>query len=120
MEPQNVLNHLKKNAIIITPGDRIDNILLTLALAESSSHRDELCSGGLILTGGLKPDSTILSLLLKSDIPVLLTKDDTFAASAKMKDLHFKIKSDDKCKIATTDEMVSQHVNIENILDMLA
>ncbi len=119
MEPQNVLNYLKRNAIIITPGDRIDNILLTLALAESASHREELCSGGLILTGGLKPDSTILSLLLKSSIPVLLTKDDTFLASAKMKDLHFKIKADDKYKIELTRKLVAENIDIDSILGML-
>ena len=30
MEPQNVLNYIKDNLLIITPGDRIDNIVITI------------------------------------------------------------------------------------------
>jgi len=120
MEPQNVLKYIEKNTLIITPGDRIDNILLTLALSASADYYEKLCSSGLILTGGLKPDSTILSLLLKSNIPVLFTNDDTFAVTAKMKDLHFKIRSDDYNKIARTYELLRDNVDIDSILKHLS
>ena len=116
MEPQNVLHYIDKNTLIIMPGDRIDNILLTLALSESTDFHDKICSCGLILTGGLKPDSTILSLLLKSTIPVLLTDEDTFTVTAKMKDLHFKIRSDDLDKIVRTYELLRDNVNVDAIL----
>ncbi|HAL45989.1 MAG: hypothetical protein A2Y12_06510 [Planctomycetes bacterium GWF2_42_9] len=116
MEPQNVLKYIDKNTLIITPGDRIDNILLTLALSESSDYHEKLCSGGIILTGGLKPDTTILSLLLKSNIPVLFTNEDTFSVTSKMKDLHFKIRSDDKNKIARTYELLKDNVDINAVL----
>jgi hypothetical protein len=120
MEPQNVLHYIEKNTLIITPGDRIDNILLTLALSQSTDFHDKMCSGGLILTGGLKPDSTILSLLLKSSIPVLLTDEDTFTVTAKMKDLHFKIRSDDVDKIARTHELLRDNVDVDVILQNLS
>ncbi|MGB8225518.1 MAG: AAA family ATPase [Sedimentisphaerales bacterium] len=120
MEPQNVIRYIDKNTLIITPGDRIDNILLTLALSESVDFHDKLCSGGLVLTGGLKPDSTILSLLLRSTIPVLLTDEDTFTVTAKMKDLHFKIRSKDTDKIARTYDLLRDNVNIDAILQNLS
>ncbi len=120
MEPQNALHYIEKNTLIITPGDRIDNILLTLALSDSADFHDKICSGGLILTGGLKPDSTILSLLLKSSIPVLLTDEDTFTVTAKMKDLHFKIRSDDVDKIARTHELLRDNVDVDVILQNLS
>lgn len=120
MEPQNVLKYIEKNTLIITPGDRIDNILLTLALSESKDYHEKLCSGGLILTGGLKPHSTILSLLLKSSIPVLLTDEDTFSVTSKMKDLHFKIRSDDHNKIARTYELLKDNVDTDLILQTLS
>jgi len=120
MEPQNVLHYIDKNTLIITPGDRIDNILLTLALSESTDFHDKICSCGLILTGGLKPDSTILSLLLKSTIPVLLTDEDTFTVTAKMKDLHFKIRSNDTDKIARTYELLRNNVDVDAILQNLS
>ncbi len=120
MEPQNVIRYIDKNTLIITPGDRIDNILLTLALSESADFHDKIASGGLILTGGLKPDSTILSLLLRSSIPVLLTDEDTFTVTAKMKDLHFKIRSDDTDKIARTYELLRSNVDVDTILKSLS
>jgi uncharacterized protein len=119
MEPQNVLKYIEKNTLIITPGDRIDNILLTLALSESADYHDKLSSGGLILTGGLQPDTTILSLLLKSNIPVLLTNEDTFSVTSKMKDLHFKIRSGDHDKIARTYELLKNSVSVDTILQNL-
>jgi len=119
MEPQNVLGYIEENTLIITPGDRIDNILLTLALSESTDFHKKLCSCGLILTGGLKPDSTIYSLLLKSNIPVLITEEDTFTVTAKMKDLHFKIRSDDHDKIAKTYQLLQQGVDVDAILSSL-
>ncbi|MEN6383930.1 MAG: AAA family ATPase [Phycisphaerales bacterium] len=119
MEPQNVLKHIEKNTLMITPGDRIDNILLTLALSESSDYQEKLYSGGIILTGGLKPDSTILSLLLKSNIPVLYTNEDTFSVTAKMKDLHFKIRADDKGKIARTYDLLKGNVDMDAFLKNL-
>lgn len=120
MEPQNVLRYIGENTLIITPGDRIDNILLTLALSESTDFHDKLCSGGLILTGGLKPDSTILTLLLKSNIPVLVANEDTFTVTAKMNDLHFKIRSTDTDKIARTYELLKNSVDVDTILQNLS
>jgi BioD-like phosphotransacetylase family protein len=70
----------------------------------------------LILTGGLKPELTILSLLKASNIPVLVSKEDTFKVSARMKDLAFKIQSFDHEKIAKTQSLVRQYVDIEPLL----
>ncbi|MCD4831895.1 MAG: AAA family ATPase [Anaerohalosphaeraceae bacterium] len=119
MEPQHVLDYIEENTLIITPGDRIDNILLTLALSESSDFHEKLSSCGLILTGGLKPHTTIHSLLMKSSIPVLTTEEDTFKVTAKMKDLHFKIRADDPEKITKTYELVRENIDIETILSSL-
>ncbi len=119
MEPQNVLHHIEPHTLIITPGDRIDNILLTLVLSESGEYREKLLSGGLILTGGLKPETTILSLLFKSRIPVLTASDDTFEITAAMKDLNFKIRSDDTDKISATYELVRENIDADYMLERL-
>ena len=120
MEPQNVLSHAMPNSLIITPGDRIDNILLALSLANSTDFHDKVLNCGLILTGGLWPDQTILNLLKKSRIPVLTTVEDTFTVTSRMKDLEFKIQLNEKGKIERARDLVLQHVDIEAILDMLA
>jgi hypothetical protein len=115
MEPQNALQYIRPHSMIITPGDRIDNILLTLTLSGSKRYSDLFRSGGLILTGGLQPEKTILDLLKKSKIPVLLTEDDTYAVTARMKDLAFKIRPLDTYKIQTAEKLVKTYIDWENL-----
>lgn len=111
MEPQNALHYIKPHTLIITPGDRIDNILLALTLSGSKRYSDLFRSGGLILTGGLTPEKTILELLKKSKIPVLVTEEDTYTVTARMKDLAFKIRPSDIDKIKEAERLVSSCVD---------
>jgi hypothetical protein len=115
MEPQNVIRHIRENTLIIMPGDRIDNILISILVLS----RQEIPGGGLILTGGLDPHPMIVPLLKSSNIPVLQSDEDTFTVSSRMKDLGFKIRSYDTDKVARLHELVAQYVDIKSILEQL-
>lgn len=114
MEPQNVLQHIHTNTLVITPGDRIDNILVSLLILSRDAT-----NGGLILTGGFEPHPTIEPLLKSSRIPVLTSGEDTFTVSARMKDLGFKIRSYDTDKISRLHMLVEEYVDTELILNAL-
>jgi len=115
MEPQHVLEYIQDKTLVIIPGDRLDNILISLlALAESSPH-----DGGLILTGGFDPHPRLMPLMRNSKVPVLISKEDTFSVSAKMADIGFKIRSYDTDKIARLHELVRDHVDIDSVLGAL-
>ncbi|AQQ08916.1 Phosphate acetyltransferase [Sedimentisphaera cyanobacteriorum] len=116
MEPENVLRHIRPRSLIITPGDRMDNILLAISLSKTKTYHDSFCTGGLILTGGLMPHDEILNLLVASEIPVLFTQEETYTVSARMKDLLFKIRPNDTDKIRKTHQMVKEHVDVNYIL----
>ncbi|MFI4912610.1 MAG: phosphotransacetylase family protein [Sedimentisphaeraceae bacterium JB056] len=116
MEPQNVLQYVKAGSLIITPGDRIDNILLAVSLSGTKAYHQQFCTSGLILTGGFMPEDTILSLLRASGIPVLVTREETYTVSARMKDLLFKIQTSDSDKIKATQRLVEKYVDIDAIL----
>jgi hypothetical protein len=115
MEPQNVIRHIRENTLIIMPGDRIDNILVSILVLS----RQEYPGGGLILTGGFEPHPMIEPLMKSSHIPILLSNDDTFTVSSRMKDLGFKIRSYDTDKVARLHELVRQYVDTEGILRRL-
>jgi BioD-like phosphotransacetylase family protein len=51
---------------------------------------------------------------------VLLTDEDTFTVTAKMKDLHFKIRSNDTDKIARTYDLLRDNVDVDAILQNLS
>lgn len=114
MEPQNVVKYIHENTLVITPGDRIDNILIGLLLLSRGTP-----SGGIILTGGFEPHPTIEPLLKSSQIPVLFSQDDTFKVSSRMKDLGFKIRSYDMDKVLRLRKLVGDNVDIRQILDSL-
>jgi BioD-like phosphotransacetylase family protein len=115
MEPQHVFKHIEDNTLVIIPGDRVDNILITILLL--SRYTDK--NGGMILTGGFEPHPTIEPLLRSSQIPVLLSDDDTFTVSARMKDLGFKIRSYDTDKILRLHQLVAEYVDTDRILAAL-
>ena len=115
MAPQNVFQRITDNSLVICPGDRVDNILVTLiVLSKYFENR-----GGLILTGGFEPDPKIESLLKSSNIPILTTEKDTFTVSSRMADLGFKIRSYDSNKIQKLHTMVKDNVDIDFILNQL-
>jgi BioD-like phosphotransacetylase family protein len=115
MEPQNLVRYIKRNSLVIMPGDRTDNMLVSIVVLSNEAPS----TGGLILTGDLVPDPTILALLRKSNIPVLLSRDDTFTVSSRMKDLGFKIQAGDRQKIAATRSLVEKCVNVDELLKSL-
>jgi len=114
MEPQNVLRHIHTNTLIITPGDRVDNILVSLLVLSRDTT-----NGGIILTGGFEPHPMIEPLLKSSQIPVLMSSEDTFKVSARMKDLGFKIRSYDTAKVQRLHNLVTEYVDTDALLEAL-
>ena len=115
MEPHNMIGHLKDGTLVITSGDRVDNILVSV-----SSHLVHEGVGtrisGVILTGGLIPDAKIVNLLKESKIPVLFCDSDTYTVAAKIENLTFKIQKTDKDKIREAMRLVKDNVNVDDIL----
>ncbi len=115
MEPQHVFEHVVDHTLVIMPGDRVDNILISILLLSKQAER----TGGMILSGGFEPHPTIEPLLRASQIPVLISEDDTFTVSARMKDLGFKIRSYDTDKITRLHQLVDEYVDMDQILKAL-
>lgn len=115
MEPHNMIGHLKDGTLVITSGDRVDNILVSV-----SSHLVHEGSGAhisaVILTGGLIPDAKIINLLKESKIPVLISESDTYSVAAKIENLTIKIQKTDKDKIREAMRLVKDNVNVDDIL----
>lgn len=116
MEPHNMIGHLKDGTLVITSGDRVDNILVSV-----SSHLVHEGIGAhisaVILTGGLIPDAKIINLLKESKIPVLISDFDTYSVAAKIENLTFKIQKTDKDKIREAMRLVKDNVNVDAILE---
>ncbi len=115
MEPQNMIRHLRDGALVITSGDRIDNILVSIS-THIISRGIKFKIAGIILTGGMIPDDKIIELLKQSEIPVLLSPHDTYTVAGKIESLICKIEKTDKDKINKAMRLVQRHVDVDLII----
>ncbi|VAX35277.1 Phosphate acetyltransferase [hydrothermal vent metagenome] len=116
MEPHNMIHYIKDGTLVITSGDRVDNILVAVSSHLVSNDGKSFRISGLILTGGLVPNPKITELLKKSKMPVMITEEDTYTVAARLENLICKIQKTDKDKIQEAACLVKKYVNIDAIL----
>lgn len=117
MTANHALNYFKKGTLLITPGDRQDIILASLSAGMVSDDNEYIA--GMILTGGLYPHRNILKLIKKTNIPVIIVKDDTYKTASRVHDLLVKISPHDKKKIAIAQDLLRDFVDIDYINEQI-
>jgi BioD-like phosphotransacetylase family protein len=120
MTPQNTIGHIHHGTFVITPGDRVDNILVSIAAHLVAKLEDKATVSGILLTGGMVPDPTIRELLEQSHVPVLLSNEDTFHASARVEKLTVKIRPTDREKVEMASDLARRYLDLEAILGAVA
>jgi phosphate acetyltransferase len=120
MELPNFLDHLEDGSLVITPGDRSDIILGTLA-ADRSIRYPRVA--GLVLTGNLKPAPQVQRLmdgLSSSPVPVLGVKMDTFTAAMCVSGVRPYLTEENKRKIAAALGIMESSVDVPGLLERVA
>lgn len=119
MQLRNYLTRIKENALVITPGDRADIILGALQ-ANASSNYPKIA--GIILTGGLVPEESILKLIegVQSTIPIISVKGGTFGISNKIGAVKPKIYASNSKKILLALDTFDTHVNVDGLTNILS
>ncbi len=120
MELPNFLDHIEEGCLVITPGDRSDIILGTLA-ADSSRRYPRVA--GMVLTGNLKPAPQIQRLiegLLTSPVPVLGVGTDTFTTAMNVSGVRPSLSVQNKRKIAAALGIIESSVDVPGLLERVA
>jgi len=115
MEAHEAVKYIVNDSLLITPGDREDIIMAGLELYRETD-KTKLRISGLVLTGGIIPEPSIMELLKKSQLPVLLAKTDTYTAASYLHDLTVKIRPKDTEKINTAIKLIKDNVDLDGIL----
>ncbi|TNJ46188.1 phosphate acetyltransferase [Tamlana fucoidanivorans] len=118
MQLRNYLLHLKENALVITPGDRADIILGALQANISKNYPKV---SGIILTGGLIPEDTILKLIegLSSVVPIISVKKGTFQVTNTIGKIKSRIYAENIEKIETSIATFEKHVDTDKLANDL-
>ena len=114
MEPDDAAQYIVNDSLMITPGDREDMIMTTLS-SFREDDLDKLKVAGIILSCGIMPNPPILNLLNKAQIPVLLSRADTYTVATAIHDLTVKIRPRDTDKINTVIKLVKNNVDLDKI-----
>jgi len=117
MRPQHFLDHIDGDALIITPGDRDDLILAVLSRSLLGEGGKRVV--GIVLTRDITPPKNIIDLVCKTDLPVILAKEGTYAVASKIYDMTVQTLSTDTDKIELIEKMFEPHVAVEKILAKL-
>lgn len=113
MTAKGIVDYLSAGALVITPGDRDDIILATIACAEIG---DEEHIAGIILTRNLLPHPRILELLARTDIPVIASMDDSYTVAAKINKMTVKTQPTDQDKIPIIKQLIQENVDLKQLL----
>ncbi len=116
MQLRNYLNHLKEDGLVITPGDRADIILGALQANESVNYPS---ISGIVLTGNIIPEDTILKLIdgLSPVVPIIAVKEGTYVIANKIGDIKPKIYANNTQKIQTSIATFEKYVDLDSLTE---
>ena len=110
------LERIEDGDLIITPGDRADVILATLATTVSDTSPN---IAGLLLTGGLMPENPVQRLIRGfkkySPIPVAFVATDTYTTALNASVVRPALTPENDRKIATALGMFESHVDTRQL-----
>ena len=119
MTADHVLERLKDDMAVITPGDRSD-VVLALMSAHGAEGFPSLST--MILNGGLELHPAIAALVdgLGSRLPIIATGLGTFDTASAVAATRGRVTVTSRRKIDTAIELMARHVDVEDMLTHLA
>ncbi len=112
----NFLNFVQEGNLIITPGDREDILLGSIAASTSRAYPT---LSGILLTGGISMSPSIKRLfdgMSKMPVPVLSVKTNTTETISAIINIRDRIESDDIRKVHTALGSFERHVSLDQLI----
>lgn len=115
MQIGNFLEYIDEGSLIITPGDRSDITLASLASRLSSSYPN---IAGIVLTGGIQPSPTVHRLIegwTGTPVPIVTVEGHTYQVTQRLNELYGRIQPEDQKKIASALGHFESNVNVREL-----
>lgn len=113
MTAKGMIDYLQPGVLIITPGDRDDILLATIANAGIVGKK---VISGIILTRDIMPHPKIMELLAQTNIPVLAAVEDSYAIASKIAGMTIKTQPQDEDKIPIIKKLLLEHVDLDRMI----
>ena len=107
-----IINEIKEGTLIITPRDREDIIE---SLIDHNSQRQNNELSGVILTNGIIPKAALLEKIQTSNIPFILSDEDSFSVTTRINKMTIKTQPKDCDKISIIKEIAKNNLDLKEI-----
>lgn len=110
MQLSHYLTRIDEDSLVITPGDRADLICATI-LANASVTYARVA--GILLTGGLLPEESVLKLIkgFSHAVPILSVRTGTFETTQRVANIKPRIYPDNTIKIQRSIKLFEEYAN---------
>ena len=115
MQISNFLEYIREGSLIITPGDRSDIVISSLASRISSAFPN---ISGVLITGGIELSPSVQRLIqgwTGIPVPVLFVESHTFDTVQSVNELYGRIEPTDSKRIATALGWFGKYVNVSEL-----
>lgn len=118
MQLRNHLQHIGEDNLVVTPGDRADIVLGALQANISKNYPNV---SGIVLTGGLIPEDTILKLIdgLTEVVPIISVQSGTFETVNKIANIKSQIYAENTEKILASLRIFEENIPTEELTNKL-
>lgn len=113
----NIINSLRPNTLVVTPGDRHD-IIVAAAMAANNG----VPLAGMLLTNGITPPENIIELCrgaLENGAPIIQTEADTYTTAQKLTQMDTQVAMDDSDRVQLIMETIADNLNIDVMMEQL-
>ncbi len=107
------LENLRDNTLVVTPGDRADLIVATVA----AHHAGQASVAGILLTLGIEPDPRVISLVsrFKVELPIFMVRLDSYDTVAALTGLEGRLRPDNPRKVMAALGLFESHVDFTEL-----
>ena len=114
MAPKGLVDYLQRGTLIITPGDREDIILSSIAAEGVAGKR---IISGIILTRNVLPHPKLMEMIAKTRIPVVICSDESYTMASKVNKMTVKTQPTDQDKIPIIKNLIAKNIDLKVIRD---
>ncbi len=116
MTAKSLIDYFKPGVLVITPGDREDVLLLTIAACTVSGKAP---LAGIVLTRNILPSPHIMEMIAQTEIPVVISHEESYAVASRINSMTVKTLPHDEDKITLIKKLILENVDTDQILERL-
>lgn len=116
MTAKSLIDYIKPGVLIITPGDREDVLLLTIAACSVTGHKP---LAGIVLTRNILPSPHIMEMIAQTNIPVVISHEESYTVASRINSMTVKTQPHDADKIPLIKRLILENVDTEALIRSL-